>query len=120
MRVHRDIAVVLLDVVMETDDAGLMPSTISAPSSRTRRSASSCAPGSPGRRRSGASSSNMTSTTTRPRPSSADKCSPAHRLVARHQQLQRMVETRRGLEMIIEGAATLYDLKSMQKLAEAC
>jgi hypothetical protein len=31
-----------------------------------------------------------------------------------------MVETRRGLEMIIEGAATLYDLKSMQKLAEAC
>ena len=29
-----------------------------------------------------------------------------------------MVETRRGLEMIIEGAATLYDLKSMQKLAE--
>src|SRR6476659_11045311 len=35
-----------------------------------------------------------------------------------YQQLQRMVETRRGLEMIIEGAATLYDLKSMQKLAE--
>src|SRR5919201_2868 len=35
-----------------------------------------------------------------------------------YQQLERMVQTRRGLEMIIEGAATLYDLKSMQKLAE--
>src|SRR5258707_3232164 len=29
-----------------------------------------------------------------------------------------MVETRRGLEMIIEGASTLYDFKSMQRLAE--
>jgi signal transduction histidine kinase len=29
-----------------------------------------------------------------------------------------MVETRRGLEMIIEGASTLYDFKSMQLLAE--
>src|SRR6266700_5825785 len=35
-----------------------------------------------------------------------------------HQQLQRMVETRRGLEMIIEGASTLFDFKSMQLLAE--
>ena len=35
-----------------------------------------------------------------------------------YQQLQRMVETRRGLEMIIEGASTLYDFKSMQLLAE--
>ena len=35
-----------------------------------------------------------------------------------YQQLQRMVETRRGLEMIIDGASTLYDFKSMQLLAE--
>ena len=35
-----------------------------------------------------------------------------------YQQLQRMVETRRGLEMIIEGASTLYDFKSIQRLAE--
>ena len=35
-----------------------------------------------------------------------------------YQQLQRMVETRRGLEMIIEGASTLFDFKSMQRLAE--
>src|SRR4029450_9712862 len=49
----------------------------------------------------------------------ADKLFPALTAALRsHQQLQRMVETRRGLEMIIEGAATLYDFKSMQKLAE--
>jgi signal transduction histidine kinase len=35
-----------------------------------------------------------------------------------HQQLQRMMETRRGLEIIIEAASTLFDLRSMQRLAE--
>ena len=35
-----------------------------------------------------------------------------------YQQLQRMIETRRGLEIIIEAASTLFDLKSMQRLAE--
>jgi signal transduction histidine kinase len=35
-----------------------------------------------------------------------------------HQQLQRMVETRRGLEIIIEAASRLFDLKSLQRLAE--
>src|SRR5258708_24166368 len=29
-----------------------------------------------------------------------------------------MVETRRGLEMIVDAASTLYDFKSMQRLAE--
>ena len=33
-------------------------------------------------------------------------------------QLQRMVETRRGLEIIIEAASTLFDFRSMQRLAE--
>lgn len=35
-----------------------------------------------------------------------------------YQQLQRMVETRRGLEIIIEAASTLFDFRSMQRLAE--
>ena len=30
----------------------------------------------------------------------------------------RMVQTRRGLEIIIDAASTLYDFKSMQRLAE--
>jgi CheY-like chemotaxis protein len=69
MRTTPNIAVILLDVVMETDDAGLGWSNTFATSSRTIPSASSYAPGSPGRRPSAGSSSTTTSTTTRPRPS---------------------------------------------------
>jgi signal transduction histidine kinase len=35
-----------------------------------------------------------------------------------YQQLQRMAETRRGLEIIIDAAAALFDFRSMQRLAE--
>jgi signal transduction histidine kinase len=35
-----------------------------------------------------------------------------------HQQIQRMEETRRGLEIIVDAASTLFDFKSMQRLAE--
>jgi signal transduction histidine kinase/CheY-like chemotaxis protein len=35
-----------------------------------------------------------------------------------YQQLQRMEETRRGLEIIIDAAAKLFDFRSMQRLAE--
>src|SRR5215216_208017 len=35
-----------------------------------------------------------------------------------YQQLQRLVETRRGLEIIIDAAAKLFDFRSMQRLAE--
>src|SRR6201989_3515007 len=35
-----------------------------------------------------------------------------------YQQLERMVQTRRGLEIIIDAASTLYDFRSMQRLAE--
>jgi signal transduction histidine kinase len=35
-----------------------------------------------------------------------------------YQQLERMLQTRRGLEIIIDAASTLYDFHSMQRLAE--
>src|SRR5690606_37024642 len=35
-----------------------------------------------------------------------------------YQQLERMVQTRRGLEIIIDAASTLFDFRSMQRLAE--
>jgi signal transduction histidine kinase len=35
-----------------------------------------------------------------------------------YQQLQRLIETRRGLEIIIDAASTLFDFRSMQRLAE--
>lgn len=35
-----------------------------------------------------------------------------------HQQLLRMAQTRRGLEIILDAASTLFDFRSMQRLAE--
>ena len=35
-----------------------------------------------------------------------------------YQQLQRLVQTKRGLEIIIDAASTMFDLRSMQRLAE--
>ena len=35
-----------------------------------------------------------------------------------YEQLLKLVETRRGLELIIDAAATLFDLRSLQRLAE--
>ena len=35
-----------------------------------------------------------------------------------YQQLQRLVQTRRGLEIIIDAASTFFDYQSMQRLAE--
>lgn len=74
---HPDGAVVLLDVVMETDHAGLDVANISicARSSRTRRSVLSCVPDSRVRPRSARSSRITILTTTRRRPSSRRKSS---------------------------------------------
>lgn len=35
-----------------------------------------------------------------------------------YQQLERMLQTRRGLEIIIDASSTLYDFRSLQRLAE--
>ena len=70
LRAHPDAAVVLLDVVMETENAGLELVDFIRNELETKPFASSCAPASPARRRSAASSSITTSTTTRPRRSS--------------------------------------------------
>ncbi|HMO29413.1 DUF3369 domain-containing protein [Enterovirga sp.] len=35
-----------------------------------------------------------------------------------YQQLQRLVQTKRGLEIIVDAASTMFDLQSMQRLAE--
>ena len=68
LRDNPDVAVVLLDVVMETDDAGLKAVKYIRGELPTRSSASSCAPGNPARRRRSRSSSITTSTTTSPNP----------------------------------------------------
>lgn len=120
IRAHPDIAVVLLDVVMETDDAGLgLVDDIRTQlkNETTRIILRTGQPGqAPERRVIVDYDINDYKAKTE---LTADKLFTSLTASLRsYQQLQRMVETRRGLEMIIEGASTLYDLKSMQKLAE--
>jgi signal transduction histidine kinase/CheY-like chemotaxis protein len=107
MRAHPDVAAVLLDVIMETDDAGLnLVEYI-----RTTQ------PGqAPERRVIVDYDINDYKAKTE---LTADKLFTSLTAALRsYQQLQRMVETRRGLEIIIDAASTLYDFKSMQRLAE--
>jgi len=69
LRAHPDVAAVLLDVIMETDDAGLDLVHFIRNTLKNETVRIILRTGQPGRRRSAASSSTTTSTTTRPRPS---------------------------------------------------
>src|SRR6059036_663752 len=120
MRDNPDIAAVLLDVIMETDVAGLDLVEYIRNDIRNETVRIILRTGQPGqapeRRVIVEYDINDYKAKTE---LTADKLFTSLTASLRgYQQLQRMVETRRGLEMIIEGAATLYDLKSMQKLAE--
>ena len=117
---HPDVAAVLLDVIMETDSAGLdlvhyirntLKNEIMRIILRTGQ------PGqAPERRVIVDYDINDYKAKTE---LTADKLFTSLTAALRsYQQLQRMVETRRGLEIIIDAASTLYDFKSMQRLAE--
>jgi signal transduction histidine kinase len=120
MRAHPDIAAVLLDVIMETDDAGLdlvqfIRNTLK--NETVRIILRTGQPGqAPERRVIVDYDINDYKAKTE---LTADKLFTSLTAALRsYQQLQRMVETRRGLEIIIDAASTLYDFKSMQRLAE--
>ncbi|MEA2986677.1 MAG: hypothetical protein QOD94_2931 [Alphaproteobacteria bacterium] len=120
LEAHMDIAVVLLDVIMETDDAGLelidyVRTTLNRESLRIILRTGQ--PGQAPERRvivdydinDYKAKNELT----------ADRLFTSLTAALRsYQQLQRMVETRRGLEIIIDAASTMFDLKSMQRLAE--
>jgi signal transduction histidine kinase len=120
LEAHPDIAVVLLDVIMETDDAGLklidyIRTTLKRESLRIILRTGQ--PGQAPERRvivdydinDYKAKNELT----------ADRLFTSLTAALRsYQQLQRMVETRRGLEIIIDAASTMFDLKSMQRLAE--
>src|SRR5262249_9364155 len=117
---HPDIAAVLLDVIMETDDAGLdlvdfIRNTLK--NETVRIILRTGQPGqAPERRIIVDYDINDYKAKTE---LTADKLFTALTAALRsYQQLQRMVETRRGLEIIIDAAPTLYDFKSVQRLAE--
>ncbi len=120
MRAHPDIAVVLLDVVMETDDAGLRLVDYIRTELKNETVRIILRTGQPGQAPERRVIVDYDINDYKAKTElTADKLFTALTAALRgYQQLQRMVETRRGLEMIIEGASTLFDFKSMQRLAE--
>jgi len=120
MREHPDIAAVLLDVIMETDAAGLDLVEYIRNELKNETVRIILRTGQPGqapeRRVIVQYDINDYKAKTE---LTADKLFTTLTAALRsYQQLQRMVETRRGLEIIIDAASTLYDFKSMQRLAE--
>jgi signal transduction histidine kinase len=120
MQAHPDTAAVLLDVIMETDAAGLdlveyIRNTLK--NETVRIILRTGQPGqAPERRVIVDYDINDYKAKTE---LTADKLFTSLTAALRgYQQLQRMVETRRGLEIIIDAASTLYDFRSMQRLAE--
>jgi signal transduction histidine kinase len=120
MRANPDIAAVLLDVIMETDAAGLDLVEYIRNDLKNETVRIILRTGQPGqapeRRVIVQYDINDYKAKTE---LTADKLFTSLTAALRsYQQLERMVQTRRGLEIIIDAASTLYDFKSMQRLAE--
>lgn len=119
LRKHDDIAAILLDVIMESDNAGLDLVDFIRRELKNETVRIILRTGQPGhapeRRVIVDYDINDYKAKTE---LTADKLFTSLTAAIRsYQQLQRMVETRRGLEIIIDAASTLYDFKSMQRLA---
>lgn len=120
MAAHHDIAAVLLDVIMETDVAGLELVEYIRNELKNETVRIILRTGQPGqapeRRVIVQYDINDYKAKTE---LTADKLFTSLTAALRsYQQLERMLQTRRGLEIIIDAASTLYDFKSMQRLAE--
>jgi signal transduction histidine kinase/DNA-binding NarL/FixJ family response regulator len=117
---HPDIAAVLLDVIMETDDAGLDLVHFIRDTLKNETVRIILRTGQPGQAPERRIIVDYDINDYKAKTElTADKLFTSLTAALRsYQQLQRMVETRRGLEMIVDAASTLYDFKSMQRLAE--
>jgi signal transduction histidine kinase len=120
MRRHPDVAVVLLDVIMESDTAGLELVDFIRNELKNETVRIILRTGQPGQAPERRVIVDYDINDYKAKTElTADKLFTALTAALRsHQQLQRMVETRRGLEIIIDAASTLFDFKSMQRLAE--
>ena len=117
---HPDIAVVLLDVVMETEDAGLQLVDFIRKDLKNETVRVILRTGQPGQAPERRVIVDYDINDYKAKTElTADKLFTSLTSALRsYQQLQRMVETRRGLEIIIEAASMLFDLHSVQRLAE--
>jgi signal transduction histidine kinase/CheY-like chemotaxis protein len=117
---HPDVAAVLLDVIMETDSAGLELVHYIRNSLKNETVRIILRTGQPGQAPERRVIVDYDINDYKAKTElTADKLFTSLTAALRsYQQLQRMVETRRGLEIIIDAASTLYDFKSMQRLAE--
>ncbi len=120
MRKHPDVAVVLLDVIMEPDAAGLDLVQFIRNHLKNDTVRIILRTGQPGQAPERRVIVDYDINDYKAKTElTADKLFTALTAALRsYEQLQRMVETRRGLEIIIEAASTLFDFKSMQRLAE--
>ena len=120
MREHPDIAAVLLDVIMETDTAGLELVEYIRHELRNETVRIILRTGQPGQAPERRVIVDYDINDYKAKTElTADKLFTSLTAALRsYQQLERMVETRHGLEIIIDAASTLYDFKSMQRLAE--
>ena len=120
MRENPDIAAVLLDVIMETDAAGLQLVEYIRNDLKNETVRIILRTGQPGQAPERRVIVDYDINDYKAKTElTADKLFTSLTAALRsYQQLERMVQTRRGLEIIIDAASTLYDFKSMQRLAE--
>ncbi|KPF94167.1 histidine kinase [Rhodopseudomonas sp. AAP120] len=120
MRANPDIAAVLLDVIMESDAAGLELVEYIRNDIRNETVRIILRTGQPGQAPERRVIVDYDINDYKAKTElTADKLFTSLTAALRsYQQLERMVQTRRGLEIIIDAASTLYDFKSMQRLAE--
>jgi signal transduction histidine kinase len=120
LRDNPDVAVVLLDVVMETDSAGLDLVGFIRKELKNETVRIILRTGQPGQAPERRVIVDFDINDYKAKTElTADKLFTTLTAALRgYQQLQRMQETRRGLEIIIDATPTLFDFKSMQRLAE--
>src|SRR3954454_324795 len=120
LRAHPDAAVVLLDVVMETESAGLELVDFIRNELENETIRIILRTGQPGQAPERRIIVDYDINDYKAKTElTADKLFTTLTAALRgYQQLQRMEENRRGLEIIIEAKPTLFDFKSMQRLAE--
>jgi signal transduction histidine kinase len=120
LRAHPDTAVVLLDVVMETEGAGLDLVDFIRNDLKNETVRIILRTGQPGQAPERRVIVDYDINDYKAKTElTADKLFTTLTAALRgYQQLHRMVETRRGLEIIIEAASTLFDFRSIQRLAE--